>query len=306
MFIADAHCDTLYSIAIQHNAPADCMITPERLAPGHVGVQTFALFAGSGGVKGHPYENGRAMLAALDQLGVPLYQDALPDAPPETPRGVISIEGGEMLEGSLERLREFDAACRPRMIALTWNNENEIGFPAKGGAAEGLKPFGIRLLGEMDRLGILPDCSHLNEAGFWDVAEHAALPPIASHSNLKKLCGHSRNLTDEQVKAVIEKGGFIGVNFYSCFLRDGGGASLDDVLRHIDGIAALGGIDVLGFGSDSDGIDQWPEGLGTPADLPGLLEPLEKHGYSQMDIAKIAGLNLWNLLKRAEAARKTA
>ena len=303
MFIADAHCDTLYNIAIHHNPPAKCAITPERLAQGGVGLQTFALFAGSGAAK-HPYENGRAMLAARERLGVPLYPDALPDAPPETPHGVISIEGGEMLEGSLERLHEFDAACRPRMIALTWNYDNEIGFPAKGGSAEGLTPFGLRLLGEMDALGILPDCSHLNEAGFWDVAEHAALPPIASHSNLKKLCGHSRNLTDEQAKAVIERGGFIGVNFYSRFLRDDGDATLEDVLRHIDGIAELGGIDVLGFGSDFDGIDEWPEGLGSPADFPGLIELLEKHGYSQQDIAKIAGLNLWNLLKRAEAARK--
>ncbi|MBR4443464.1 MAG: dipeptidase [Clostridia bacterium] len=304
MFIADAHCDTLYSIAVQGKAPEACMITPDRLARGGVGVQTFALFAGSGGVKGHPYENGQAMLAARDKLNVPLYLNDLPDVPPETPHGVISIEGGEMLQGSLERLREFDEAARPRMIALTWNFENEIGSPAKGGPTDGLKPFGLRLLGEMDKLGILPDCSHLNEAGFWDVAEHAALPPIASHSNLKKLCDHSRNLTDEQAKAIIERGGFIGVNFYSCFLREGGGATLDDVLRHIDGIAELGGINALGFGSDFDGIDEWPEGLGDPTGFPALIELLEKHGYTGEDIAKIAGLNLWNVLKKAENARK--
>ena len=304
MFVADAHCDTLYSIAVQNNEPEKCMITAERLAKGGVGLQTFALFAGGQNTVKHARQNGLDMLAAKEKVGVPLFLGDLPDAPPETPHGVISIEGGEMIEGSLERLHEFDEAARVRMIALTWNFENQIGFPAKGGSKEGLKPFGIELLHEMDRLGILPDCSHLNEAGFWDICEHASLPPIASHSNLKKLCGHSRNLTDEQVKAVIEKGGFIGINFYSCFLKDNGGATLDDVLRHIDGIAQLGGIDVLGFGSDFDGIDEWPEGLGDPTGFPPLLELLEKHGYSREDIAKIAGINLWKVMKKAEAMRK--
>lgn len=300
MFVADAHCDTLYSIAVQETKPEECMITPERLAQGGVGLQTFAMFAGSRGIHGAPYEKGKAMIAARDRLGVPLYLGDLPDEPPQTPHGILSIEGGEMLEGKIGRLYEFYEAARIRMIALTWNNENEIGYSAKSGSTEGLKPFGLELLREMDYLGVLADVSHLNEAGFWDIAERAALPPIASHSNLKKLCGHCRNLTDEQVKAIIEKKGFIGINFYSCFLREDGAATLDDVLRHIDGIAELGGIDVLGFGSDFDGIDEWPEGLGNPSDFPALLELLLRHGYTQSDVEKIAGLNLWSVLKRSE------
>ena len=304
MFVADAHSDTLYSIGVNAISPDECMITAKKLADGGVGLQTFAMFAGGEGIKGHPYDKGQAMLAAKDKLGVPLYLGDLPETHPETPHGILSIEGGEMLEGSLNRLHEFDEACRPRMIALTWNNENEIGHSAKSGSTEGLKPFGLELLKEMDRLGILPDVSHLNEAGFWDIAEKAELPPIATHSNLKKLCGHCRNLTDAQVKAIIEKGGFIGINFYSWFLKDDGEPTLDDVLRHIDGIAELGGIDVLGFGSDFDGIEKWPDGLASPADFPALIELLDKHGYSRIDIEKIAGLNLWNVLKRAEKARK--
>ena len=242
------------------------------------------------------------MLDNKERLGVPLYLGDLPGEPPKTPHGVISIEGGEMLEGNINRLYEFYNEARIRMIALTWNHENEIGYSAKSQSTQGLKPFGLTLLREMDYLGILADASHLNEAGFWDIVEHASLPPIASHSNLKKLCGHCRNLTDEQVKAIIEKKGFIGINFYSSFLREGERATLDDVLRHIDGIAEMGGIDVLGFGSDFDGIDEWPEGLGHPGDFPALLNLLIKHGYSESDVEKIAGLNLWNVLKRAEKA----
>ena len=97
MFVADAHCDTLYSIAVQDMDPEKCMITPERLVQGGVGLQTFAMFAGSRGMSGQPCEKGRAMLDNKERLGVPLYLGDLPGEPPKTPHGVLSIEGGEML-----------------------------------------------------------------------------------------------------------------------------------------------------------------------------------------------------------------
>ena len=118
---------------------------------------------------------------------------------------------------------------------------------------------------EMNRKGVLCDVSHLNEAGFWDVIEHSTLPPVASHSNARALCEHTRNLTEAQIRAVIEKKGYIGVNFYSAFLANGRAATLEDVYRHVDAILQLGGEDVVGFGSDFDGIDAWPEGLANPA-----------------------------------------
>lgn len=304
MFTADAHCDTLYEIALMKTRPEACVVTRDALAAGDVGLQTFALFAGKHGTKGTPCADGLAMLAAVPRLGVPVFTGDLPDTPPTSPAGVISCEGGEMLEGSIERLHEFHAKARLRMIALTWNFENEIGHPAARGPEGGLKPFGFELLGEMDRLGILADVSHLNEAGFWDVCEHAALPPIASHSDCRWLCDVPRNLHREQVRAIIERGGFIGVNFYSFFLQKDGEAALDDVLRHLDALCELGGEDVIGFGSDFDGIERWPEGLASPADFPALLELLRGHGYGEAQLEKLAGLNLWNLLKRAEAAAK--
>ena len=300
MFVADAHCDTLYEIAIQNTRPKDCMVTPRRLAEGGVGLQTFALFAGRNGTQGTPYDDGLAMLAAAPKAGVPMLTGALPEQPPQAPAGIISCEGGEMFEGSLERLDEFHSVARLRMIALTWNFENEIGHPAKEGPKPGLKPFGFELLAAMDRRGILPDTSHLNEAGFWDVCERSALPPIASHSDCRWLCDVPRNLKKDQVKAIVERGGFIGINFYSLFLKEDGHATLDDVVRHIDAMCELGAEHVLGFGSDFDGISSWPEGLGSPSDFPALLEVLRKRGYSQETLENIAGLNLWRLLKRAE------
>ena len=304
MFITDAHCDTLYAIAIEGTNPEACVVTPERLKKGGVGLQTFALFAGRKGPQGTPYADGVAMLGAMDKVGVPMLTGALPDEPPEAPAGIISCEGGEMFEGSIERLDEFHAKVRLRMIALTWNFENEIGHPAKLGPEGGLKPFGFELLREMDRRGILPDVSHLNEAGFWDVCERAALPPIASHSDCRWLCDVPRNLRKEQVKAIIERGGFIGVNFYGYFLKEDGRATMDDVVRHIDALCELGAEKVIGFGSDFDGIEVWPEGLAHPGEFGNLLDALRRRGYGEKLLADMAGMNLWRLLKRAERAAR--
>ncbi len=306
MFVADAHCDTLYAIAIEGKRPEDCAVTPERMRAGGVGLQTFALFAGRKGPAGTPYEDGRRMLAAADRVPVEFLRGALPDVPPEVPTGIFSCEGGEMFAGSLEKLAEFDDSARLRMITLTWNYENEIGHPAKGGSTAKLKPFGRELLREMDRRGILADVSHLNDAGFWDVCERSALPPIASHSDCRWLHNRERNLTKDMVRAIVERRGFIGVNFYTSFLIDGERAVLDDVVRHIDALYELGAEDVAGFGSDFDGIEAWPEGLGDPSGFPALLDRLASRGYTQAQLEKLAGGNLWRVLKEAEAARKVS
>lgn len=301
--VCDAHCDTL-SHLVSGGTLENATVTPERLAAGGVSLQVFALFATYGrGIE--PYEKARRMLSAAGEFPVPVLTGALPAALPDAPTGVFSIEGGEILQGSLERFAEFDAAARVRMIALTWNFENEIGHPAKNGPEGGLKPFGLSLVREMNRKGVLCDVSHINEAGFWDVIEHSTLPPVASHSNARALCEHTRNLTEAQIRAVIEKKGYIGVNFYSAFLANGRAATLEDVYRHVDAILQLGGEDVVGFGSDFDGIDAWPEGLANPADFPALLNFLAaRGGYAPEVLEKIAGGNLFRVLKAAEAARQ--
>jgi membrane dipeptidase len=302
-FVADAHADTLYSIAIEGIAPEKCAVRPEALHAGGVGLQTYALFAGSEGPKGNPYAKALKMLDRLGDLRVPILTGALPDEPPEAPRGILSIEGGEVLEGSIDRLREF-AGRGIRLIALTWNNENELGYPAKDDCGRGLKPTGLEMLREMDALGILADVSHLNEAGFYDTVERASLPVVASHSNLKTLCGSFRNLTPGQARALIEKRGFIGINFYSDFLAEGRDATIDDVIRHIEGFAELGGVSCVGFGSDFDGIERWPEGLKDPSDFPKILERLTKLGYTGAQVAGIAGLNFYRVLKEAQASKR--
>lgn len=231
-------------------------------------LQTFALFTGRKGPAGNAV-SGRAQ----NDRGVQIASH--PDAHRRPARRAarrahrhFSIEGGEALEGKLERLEEFDRLCRVRMIALTWNHENEIGHPAKFGPEGGLKPFGLKLLAEMDRLGIYADASHLNEAGFWDIVEHMTLPPIASHSCCRELCDTPRNLYKAQAESIIQKNGFIGVNFYPHFLTKAEKATVEDVVRHIDRFCELGGEHIVGFGSDFDGIEVQPEGSRVRRGLP--------------------------------------
>lgn len=278
----------------------------EKMLKGNVTLQTFAMFTGSKGPTGTPYQDAIDMLNCKDQLNVELYLKKLPEQMPKQPSGVISIEGGEALEGKLQRLDEFYEKAGIRMIALTWNWENEIGYPAKLGPNPGLKPFGIELLKKMDELAIYADVSHLNEAGFWDVYENMNLPPIASHSNCRELCDVPRNLYKTQIKAIIEKKGYIGINFYTHFLTKNGTSQISDVLRHIDYIYELGGEDILGFGSDFDGIESWPEGLSDSSCFPKLINALLKSGYKEEQVEKMAGKNLWNLLKIADNKRQYA
>lgn len=303
MFIADAHCDTLHQLAIGNRALADCTVTPEHMQRGGLCLQTYAMFAGAKGPAGTPYLDGKKMLAKSGELAVEILRGPLPDAFPNQPTGVLSVEGGELFAGDLNKLAEFDDDSHLRAVALTWNWENEIGYPGSGGSEKGLKPFGRELVAEMDRRGILTDVSHLNDAGFWDVVKLSALPPIATHSNLRWLCDVSRNLTREMARAIIDRGGFIGMNFYSAFLAKDGTPTIDDVVRHIDALMELGGEDVLGFGSDFDGISAWPEGLATPADFPNLIDALRRHGYTEPQIEKIAWKNYWRVLKQAEKHR---
>lgn len=292
MFVADAHCDAL----LRMTQGQERSVTAQSLRAGGVGVQALAIFAGEDENRG--FHRVAPALEALRSFGIPVLTGGLPETPPCEPHAVLTVEGGELFEGEVENLRALDRETRVRMLGLTWNFENELGYPALGGEKAGLKPRGREFLREMGRLRILADVSHLNEAGFWDVCEHSALPPVASHSNCRWLCDVPRNLTREQAKAIFARGGFIGVNFYPGFLHKSGRAGLDDVVRHIDELMALGGEDCVGFGSDFDGISVCPDGLASPADFPALLAALQKRGYTRRQLEKVAGLNLYRLLRR--------
>ena len=170
---------------------------------------------------------------------------------------LLTMEDGTPVGNSLEKLQHFYNRGI-RLITLTWNYENEIGYPNSndpGVMASGLKSFGFQALEEMNRLGIIVDVSHLSDGGFWDVAKHTQKPFIASHSNARSITVHPRNLTDSMITAIAEKGGVIGLNFCPDFLGTDGKSSIAHMLQHIRHIYQVGGEDVLALGTDFDGIE---------------------------------------------------
>ncbi len=203
---------------------------------------------------------------------------------------ILSVEGGEALDGNLSALWAL-YRLGVRLMTLTWNYPNEIADGALTESKGGLTPFGKTVVTEMNRLGMVIDVSHLSERGFWDVMELTSAPIVASHSNARALCGHLRNLTDEQIRAVIQNRGAIGLNFYPEFLTDSGQADIDDILRHLEHMLALGGEECVGFGSDFDGVDCLPHGIGGIEDMPKLVERLLQAGYSEDLVKKIAAEN---------------
>ena len=189
---------------------------------------------------------------------------------------VLTVENGSLLCGDmdyLERLRRDGV----RMMTLTWNGINEIG---SGKVSQlGLTDFGRALIPELERAGILCDVSHLNDPGFWDFLKIAQKPFAASHSNARALCGHPRDLTDDQLREMIDRECLVGLNFFSPFLRDDGAfATEDDLLRHADHILNLGGEKLLALGSDFDGA-ALPPWLTDPADEAGLAGLFLAHGF---------------------------
>lgn len=293
MYIADTHSDTLYAMGVQH-APADrLMITPERLRQGGVTLQVFALWTGGKGNKGDVAGIVQAELSQVPGLiAAGLRQVTDPaDARDGEQCFMLSVEGGEVFEPGLHTVQHYrDRGVR--MAALLWNNENALGYPAKSGDRRGLTDYGVRVAREMQRVGMAVDVSHLNEAGFYDLFAKTDRPPMASHSCCRALCDHFRNLTDEQLRLMIRGGGFVGVNFYPNFLSGDGRADAALIARHIDHICQLGGAEIVGFGSDFDGIETTPDNVRHPGDIPNLLDELRRLGYDDAAVAGIAGENL--------------
>ena len=186
------------------------------------------------------------------------YDDVIANREEGKMSSILTVEDGQLLDGRLERLEElYERGVR--LLTLTWNYENCIGYPNSREAEKhrlGLKPFGIETVERMNRLGMIVDVSHLSEGGFYDVAEHSDKPFVASHSCARALCDHPRNLTDDQLKRIAQAGGVAGVNFNASFLREQSTKTfVDDIVGHIKYMISVMGDEHVALGSDFDGID---------------------------------------------------
>jgi len=211
---------------------------------------------------------------------------------------MLSLEGGEALEADVSMLRIFHR-LGIRMMSLTWNHRNQLADGVREERTRsGLTNLGVKVVDEMEELGIIIDVSHLSESCFWDLVEITDSPLIASHSNCRVLCDHPRNLTDRQIEAIADRGGVIGMNFYPKFLRKEGQASVSDVVDHMEHIINLVGIDHVGLGSDFDGISSTPVGLEDVSKMPNITIELVSRGYGREEIRKILGENHLRVFSR--------
>lgn len=222
---------------------------------------------------------------------------------------IFHIEGAEAIDPKLEALEVLYQAGL-RSIGPVWSRPNLFGsgvpfsFPLQPDCGDGLTPWGkdlVRLCGE---LGIMVDLSHITAKGFWDVHKLSTKPLVATHSNAHALSNTARNLTDDQLAAVAETDGMVGLNFAVTFLREDGkrepNTPLETMVRHIDYLVERVGVDRVGFGSDFDGATI-PEAMGDVTGLPKLVEALRAHGYDQESLEKIAHKNWVRVLKKTWA-----
>jgi len=220
---------------------------------------------------------------------------------------IYHIEGAEAIDPDLHTLDTLYQAGL-RSIGPVWSRPTIFGegvpfrYPATGDIGNGLTEAGVRLVKRCNQLGIMIDLSHLNTAGFWDVARHSDAPLVATHSNVNAICPHSRNLTDDQLAAIRDSDGMVGLNFAVAFLRDDGRmvpeVPLEQMLRHLDHLITHLGEDRVGMGSDYDGAIV-PQDVTTCADLPNLREAMAAHGYDDALMTKLCHGNWLRVLEKS-------
>jgi len=212
--------------------------------------------------------------------------------------GLLSVEGGEALEGEMAVLRML-FRLGIRSLGLTWNQENQLASGVGNESPdEGLKPFGKQVVKEMNNLGMLVDIAHINERGFFDVLKISRVPVVVSHANARALYDHPRNITDEQLRALREVDGVIGLTCCPYFI-DAYEPTIDKLLDHYVHVAEVAGANHLGIGSDFDGIKEVMGGLEDVTGMPLLVEGLIRRGFNSDEIDKITHKNFLRVLEKA-------
>ncbi len=218
---------------------------------------------------------------------------------------ILHFEGAEMIDENLNALETFYSAGM-RSLGIVWSRSNIFGhgvpfdYPRSPDTGPGLTDLGKALVEGCNELGVMIDLSHLNEKGFWDVAELSSSPLVATHSNAHALCPSTRNLTDKQLEAIADSDGLVGLNFNCGFLRPDGARDsntpLDVMADHLDYLVDKLGIDRVALGSDFDGA-QMPNDVSDVSKLPNLIAVLRKRGYDDAALLKIGYQNWVRVLE---------
>ena len=320
MKIADLHGDTMYLMLEKRRAGVPCELAKndlhldlEKMQKADYLVQNFALFVNQGKFS-DSYKEAKAEYAVFaeemnknkDQIVQAFsYEDLMKNQAEGKISAILTIEEGEVCGGEIEKLEEF-YSLGVRMMALTWNYDNSLStanankIPWKrnyAGSRKGLTETGIAFVERMEELGMIPDVSHMSDEGIEDLLNIAKKPFVASHSNARSLCGHPRNLTDDFLKRMGERGCVIGTNFCSSFLKDQAEFSKNEwIADHILYMVNAAGIESVGFGTDFDGIECGLE-IENCSKMQMLAELLRKRGMSEDEVEHIFYKNIMRLYK---------
>lgn len=312
MKIADMHCDTISKLweckragAPQALARNSFHVDIQKMRQAGYALQNFAMFVDLGkGIDPFAYvcELIDLFYEEMEQNEndihvIKCHDDFLENECQGKMSALLTIEEGGCCEGEIANL-EILYARGARMMTLTWNYPNELGFPNISvenmpfNNADGLTRKGFEFVGRMEELGMIIDVSHLSDAGFWDVAHHTKKPFVASHSNARALCGHRRNLTDEMIRAVAERGGVIGLNFCGAFLDDAESnadapcSSVKRIAEHARHMINAGGVECVGLGTDFDGIGGTLE-IADCSQMEKLVREFERQHFTPSEIEHI-------------------
>ncbi|MCR4718868.1 MAG: membrane dipeptidase [Firmicutes bacterium] len=291
MRVFDAHCDTISEMYEKGQAFSKngLHIDFERMKKYDAYTQVFAIFTDpEKRERAKAYEETLIDLfySEMQKNGVCICKNYIDYETSKTPyRAFLSIEGAEGItkEDDLLRLKEKGVF----MIAPVWNFRNKIACGVMENEDTGLSEFGKKIIAKMDTLGIILDVSHMSPKSFYDAARIFKKPICASHSNLKAVENHPRNLTDEQFLIIKNSGGVAGINMYPPFLGE-------SVKAHIDRFLALGGEDNIGLGCDFDGVNELPNGICGIEDIESLIKKLP---YSTQIREKLAERNFLRVIK---------
>lgn len=287
MKYTDLHCDTLYELYKKNlsyqNDRLHLRSDFENIFDTHT--QVFAIWTQNNLCPDDAWKQFHAILNHAKTAQIP-----------QNIRSILAVEGGNLLGNDLSRLDTL-YALGVRFLTLVWGGDSCLG--GAHDTNEGLNAFGQSALFRCLELGIHPDVSHASDKMFWQVAEACNarnLPILATHSNARAVCNHSRNLNDEMFLEIVKSGGVAGISMAALHVKEDANATIEDVLRHIDHYFSLGGEDSVCLGCDFDGISRAPKGIENMYDLPRLADRLAASGYSDCQIHKIFHQNADNFL----------
>jgi len=224
---------------------------------------------------------------------------------------LLGLEGGEPLGTDFSVLRLF-YRMGLRLVGLTWNQRNQIADGVgEQQTRSRLTKYGIELVNQLNKLGVIIDLAHISESAFYHVLEVSATPVVVSHGNCKSICNHERNLTDKQLEALAAKGGVLGITFYPPIVASDQ-PNLEKVLEHIHHAVSVMGIDHVGVGADfsdfiswdtaevGEGFEEQPKtkGLESVVGIPKLVDSMLTNGYSQEQVQKILGGNFLQVFQQ--------